>query len=44
MLKKKKLIDDAIRKVGDRKLKPIKDLVGEEVSYEDIKMGIIKIF
>jgi len=40
---KQRKIKTAIAKVGDTKLRPIKDEVGESISYEEIKLMIAKI-
>ncbi len=39
---KQKKIENAIKKIGDKKLKPLKEEVGENISYEEIKLIIAK--
>jgi ATP-dependent DNA helicase RecQ len=41
--KKQREIKEAIAKVGGEKLKPIKEILSEEISYEEIKLVIAKI-
>lgn len=38
--RKQKKIKEAIEKVGSGKLTPIKEIVGDDASYEDIKLVI----
>src|SRR5699024_10809116 len=39
---KKQLIKKAFQKVGTEALRPVKEFLGEEVSYEDIKYVLIE--
>jgi ATP-dependent DNA helicase RecQ len=39
---KEKLILEAVKEVGDEKLKPIKEKVADEISYDEIKIAILK--
>ncbi|WP_243156450.1 DNA helicase RecQ [Clostridium sp. C8-1-8] len=39
---KEKLILEAVKEVGDEKLKPIKEKVADEISYDEIKIALLK--
>ncbi|AOY76592.1 DNA helicase RecQ [Clostridium formicaceticum] len=39
---KEKVVMEAVKKIGSQRLKPIKDALPEDISYEDIRIVIIK--